>query len=100
MTQVEIEVAFNEHENQIKSLKHRMNEAEADIKDIKELVTSVKLLAQKQDTIVGKLDSVEKKVSSLELAPAETMNKIKSTAITAIVTALVCGAIGALIVFV
>ena len=97
MTPEEVALKLNDLENHTKSLKYRMDEAEADIKDIKELVTSVKLLAQKQDIIFDKLNVVEKKVTSIESAPGEEMAKIKMAIITSIIGVIVGGAIGAIL---
>ena len=89
MTNEEIAVKLNDHENEIGSLKHRMNKAENTIEQIHELTTSVKLIAQKQDNVVTKLDSLTTTVADITKAPGEKWNKVTSTILTGLVSAIV-----------
>lgn len=89
MNNEEIAVKLNDHDNEIGSLKHRMDKAENTIEQIHELTTSVKLIAQKQDNVVSKLDSLTNTVSDITKQPAEKWNKVTSTILTGLVSAIV-----------
>lgn len=89
MNNEEIAVKLNDHDNEIGSLKHRMDKAENTIEQIHELTTSVKLIAQKQDNVVSKLDSLTTTVAEITKQPAEKWNKVTSTILTGLVSAIV-----------
>lgn len=97
MTQTEIEVKFEDHEHEIKSLKHRMDKAEDIIESIRGLSTSVQLLAQESKTTRQSVDSLAEKVEALDNAPKEMWSKLKTTIITAVATAIVTALISAII---
>ena len=97
MNNEEIAVKLTDHENEISSLKHRMNKAEDKIEQIHELTTSVKLIAQKQDNVVSKLDSLTNTVAEINKQPAEKWNKVTSTILTAVVSAIVTAVIAFII---
>ena len=52
MNETDIAVKFENHDQQIKSLKHRMEEQEEQSKTIQELVLSVKELALNMQTMI------------------------------------------------
>lgn len=97
MTEQEIAVELKDHENEIKSLKHRMDNAEGVINEVHEIATSVKLLAQESKNTGEKVDKLSDKVERIESKPAEEWSKLKTAIITAICTAIVTAAIAALI---
>lgn len=102
--EVETMVKLTDHDNEIGSLKHRMDKAERTIDQIHELTTSVKLIAQKQDNIGQKIDSVTDKVTAvsnevanIKAQPAEKWNKVTSTILTGLVSAIVTAIAAAII---
>lgn len=97
MTETEIAVSLTEHDNQIKSLKHRMDEAEVKIDQIHELVTSVKLLAQKQDDLITSVGDLKSDVKTIKDEPGKKWNNATQTIISGIISAIVA-AVCALII--
>lgn len=98
-TQFELDtsVKLTDHENEIGSLKHRMDKAEKTIEQIHDLTTSIKLIAQKQDNVIAKLDEVSTDVAGIKSQPAEKWNKVTSTILTGVVSTLVTIIIGAIV---
>ena len=98
-TQFELDtsVKLADHENEIGSLKHRMDKAEKTIEQIHDLTTSIKLIAQKQDNVITKLDEVSTDVAGIKSQPAEKWNKVTSTILTGVVSTIVTAVIGAII---
>ncbi len=70
MTMEDAAVALEGHEHEIKSLKHRMTAVEESQKAMNELTTSVKLMAEEQKNISGKVDNIDKKMATIEGRPA------------------------------
>lgn len=70
MTMEDAAVALEGHEHEIKSLKHRMTAVEESQKAMNELTTSVKLMAEEQKNISGKVDKIDKKMATIEGRPA------------------------------
>lgn len=70
MTMEDAAVALEGHEHEIKSLKHRMTAVEESQKAMNELTTSVKLMAEEQKYISGKVDNIDKKMATIEGRPA------------------------------
>lgn len=97
MTNTEIEVALNDHDNEIGSLKHRMDKAETNIDQIHELVTSVKLLAQKQDDLITSVNSLKDDVKTVKEAPAQQWNAATQTVISGVISAIVCAIMGVIL---
>lgn len=118
-----------ESEQRSKSNSHRIDTLEGEIKEIKEenkaiykIATSVEVMAEKLGNIEDKVDETNRKVDEtakaqhateerfleriedIENRPAnqvaKNVNEIKVKAITAIITFLITGALGALIYFV
>lgn len=70
MTMEDVAVSLEGHEHEIKSLKHRMTAVEESQKAMNELTTSVKLMAEEQKNISGKVDKIDKKMTTIEGKPA------------------------------
>lgn len=100
MTDEEIAVELKDHENQIKSLKHRMGEQEERSNVLTELVTSVKLLANNMEHMAKEQEEQGKRLESLEHEPAETSKYYRRTIASCILTALVSGVVGYIISFI
>ena len=80
-----------------KNVQKQLDKAEAIIDEIRELTTSVQLIAQKQSTIDEKLDTLAITVKELDSKPKERWEKVITTLITVVVTALATGLVAALV---
>lgn len=97
MTPENIAVELKDHENQIKSLKHRMNEQENKTDALNELVTSVKVLAVNMENMANELKKQGKRLDCLEKEPAEAHKHYKQTAVAAIITAVIGTLLGSVL---
>ena len=89
MTTEELKERFIELEQRCKSNTHRLDELEKLTNNVSELVTSIKLLAQKQDTSEEKLDTPTEKVDSITSKSGKRWDNIIDTAIGLVVSAIV-----------
>ena len=87
MTETEVAVKLEAHEHEIKSLKHRMEEQEAQSKTIQELVLSVKELALNMQAMLKEQGNQGERLAKLEAAPGEAWSSMKRTIINTIVGA-------------
>lgn len=85
MTETELAVKLENHDQQIKSLKHRMEEQEEQSKTIQELVLSVKELALNMQTMIEVQGKQGDRLAKLEAAPAEQWSSMKRTIFNTIV---------------
>lgn len=97
MTNEEIVQTLTRHDSSISTLTSRVDKAEAIIDEIRELTTSVQLIAQKQSNIDEKIDSLTATVNEIDSKPKERWEKVISTLITVVVTALATGLVAAMI---
>lgn len=97
MTNEEIVQTLTRHDSSITTLTARIDKAEVIIEEIRELTTSVQLIAQRQDSIDAKLDSLTETVKEIDSKPKERWEKVISTLITVVVTALATGLVAAMI---
>lgn len=97
MTNEEIVQTLTRHDSSISTLTTRVDKAEAIIDEIRELTTSVQLIAQKQSNIDEKIDSLTATVKEIDSKPKERWEKVISTLITVVVTALATGLVAAMI---
>lgn len=88
MNETDIAVKLENHEQQIKSLKHRMEEQEEQSKTIQELVLSVKELALNMQNMIEVQQKQGEKLAKLESEPAERWNTAKRTAFTSMISAV------------
>ena len=84
MTETEVAVKLEAHEHEIKSLKHRMEDQEAQSKTIQELVLAVKELALNMQAMIKEQGSQGARLAKLEAAPGEAYSNLKRTAINTI----------------
>ena len=96
MTNEEIVQTLTRHDSSINTLTDRVDKAEAIIDEIRELTTSVQLIAQRQSNIDEKVDSLIDTVKELDSRPKERWEKVISTLITVVVTALATGLVAAM----
>ena len=88
MNETDIAVKFENHDQQIKSLKHRMEEQEEQSKTIQELVLSVKELALNMQTMIEVQGKQGDRLAQLEAAPAEQWSSMKRTIFNTMVGAM------------
>lgn len=88
MTETEVAVKLENHDQQIKSLKHRMDEQEEQSKTIQELVLSVKELALNMQTMIEVQGKQGDRLAKLEAEPAERWSSMKKTVFNTIVGAM------------
>ena len=88
MTETEVAVKLENHYQQIKSLKHRMDEQEEQSKTIQELVLSVKELALNMQTMIEVQGKQGDRLAKLEAEPAERWNGMQKTVFNTIVGAM------------
>ena len=97
MTNEQIAVRLENHEQEIKSLKHRMNEREEADKTLTELTTSVKTLAVNMEYMAKEQQKQGKRLDNLEQEPAEDFKYYKRIIISCIITTILGALIGAII---
>lgn len=88
MTETEVAVKLENHDQQIKSLKHRMDEQEEQSKTIQELVLSVKELALNMQAMIEVQGKQGDRLAKLEAEPAERWSSMKKTVFNTIVGAM------------
>lgn len=86
MTETEVAVRLENHEQQIKSLKHRMDEQEEQGKTMNNLVVSVQELALNMKQMLEEQKSQGSRLSKLEDEPAKRWNTMTRTIFTSIVS--------------
>lgn len=87
MDEMEVAVKFENHDQQIKSLKHRMDEQEEQSKTIQELVLSVRELALNMQAMLKEQGDQGKRLEKLEAEPAEKWSSMKRTVFNTMVGA-------------
>ena len=95
MTTEDIAVRFENHEQEIKSLKHRMNDCEDSQALLNKLINSVDKLAINMDYMNKELQVQGKRLEKLESAPAEEYQHYKRLIIGCIITGVVGAILGA-----
>lgn len=100
MTNEEVAVRLENHEQEIKSLKHRMKEQEERDKTLSELAISVKTLAVNMEYMAKEQKRQGERLERLEHEPADNYKHYKRLIIGCIVTTIVGGIIGAVLAIV
>ena len=95
MTHEDIAVKFENHEQEIKSLKHRMNDCEDSQALLNKLINSVDKLAINMDYMNKELQVQGKRLEKLENAPVEEYTHYKRLIIGCIITGVVGAILGA-----
>ena len=95
MTHEDIAVKFENHEQEIKSLKHRMNDCEDSQALLNKLINSVDKLAINMDYMNKELQVQGKRLEKLEQAPAEEYQHYKRLIIGCVITGVVGAILGA-----
>lgn len=79
MTDTEIAVKFENHEQEIKSLKHRMNEQEEQGKSLSSLALSVQKMALSMESMIEEQKNQGDRLAKLESEPAERWSNMTKT---------------------
>ena len=88
MTDEDIAVKLTDHDHEIGSLKHRMNDLEKSNTVLNRLATAVEVMATKQDSISKNVDKLTNKVESLEAEPGKRWKFVVEKSIYFIVGAV------------
>lgn len=87
MTETDVAVKLENHDQQIKSLKHRMEEQEEQSKAINDLVLSVQKLALNMEAMIKQQQNQNERLAKLEQEPAKQWSNMKRTVFNTIVGA-------------
>lgn len=88
MDDIEITKTLTNHEENIKSLKHRMEKVEEQSNAINNLAMSVKELAINMNTMNEKQEAQGKRLDELEAKPGKRWEQVVSLVITTLVGAV------------
>lgn len=97
MTNEEVAVKLEAHEHEIKSLKHRVDEQEAQSKMIQDLTLSVKEWAINSKNMMEEQKKQGERLEQLENQPAEKWNSATKTIITTIASTIAGGIAAAIL---
>lgn len=97
MTHEEIAVRFEDHEHEIKSLKHRVTKCEEQNNTLNKLVSSVDVLAVNMKHMADEQKSQREHIEKLEKEPMEEYKHYKRLIIGCAVTTVVGALIGAVL---
>lgn len=89
MAMIEIEHRLTEVEQRSKSNAHRLDEVERRQDDLGELVSTVKVLAVREEQVETDVKEIKADVKSLTNKPAERWENTINTIVTVIVSAVV-----------
>lgn len=87
MTDEEVAVKFENHDQQIKSLKHRMDEQEEQGKSLSSLALSVQKLALSMESMIEEQKNQGERLAKLEAEPGETWGRVKHKVLDTLVGA-------------
>ena len=97
MTDEAIAVRLENHEQEIKSLKHRMDEREEKDKTLSELTTSVRTLAVNMEYMAKEQQKQGERLERLEHEPTDEYKHYKRLIIGCIITTVIGTVLGAII---
>lgn len=98
MTNEDIAVRLENHEQEIKSLKHRMDEQEDKDKTLTELTISVKTLATNMEYMAKEQQKQGERLERLEHEPADNYKHYKRLVIGCVLTTIMGALLGAILV--
>jgi chemotaxis receptor (MCP) glutamine deamidase CheD len=87
MTDTEVAVKLENHDQQIKSLKHRMDEQEEQGKSLSSLALSVQKLALSMESMIEEQKNQGARLAKLEAEPAERWSNMTRTIFNTVVGA-------------
>ena len=85
---MEIEHRLTEVESRSKSNTHRLDEMEKRQDDLDELVSTVKVLADREVRVENDVKEIKDDVKSLKIKPLKRWDSVVNTALIALVTAI------------
>ena len=88
MTDTEVAVKLENHDQQIKSLKHRMDEQEEQGKSLSSLALSVQKLALSMESMIEEQKNQGARLAKLEAEPAERWSSMTRTIFNTMVGAM------------
>lgn len=97
MTEQEVALKLNDHDHEIKSLKHRVSDAEKKQTEIETLTLSVSKLAVNMQHMLEEQREQNQRLKALESAPADEVKTIHKTLLTAVITTVVGAIVGAIL---
>lgn len=97
MTNEDIAVRLENHEQEIKSLKHRMDEQEGKDKALTELTISVKTLATNMEYMAKEQQKQGERLERLEHEPADNYKHYKRLVIGCVLTTIMGALLGAIL---
>lgn len=97
MTNEDIAVRLENHEQEIKSLKHRMDEQEGKDKTLAELTISVKTLATNMEYMAKEQQKQGERLERLEHEPADNYKHYKRLVIGCVLTTIMGALLGAIL---
>jgi len=97
MNDQQIALKLNDHDHEIKSLKHRVEEVEQKQSEIGELTQSVNKLAINMGYMLDEQKEQGERLKKLETEPADNAKYYKRTIISCVITTVLGGILGALI---
>lgn len=97
MNDQQIALKLNDHDHEIKSLKHRVEEVEQKQSEIGELTQSVNKLAINMGYMLDEQKEQGERLKKLETEPADNAKYYKRTIISCVITTVIGGILGALI---
>lgn len=97
MTEQEVALKLNDHDHEIKSLKHRVNDMEKKQTEIETLTISVSKLAVNMQHMLEEQREQNQRLKALESAPADEVKTIHKTLLTAVITTVVGAIVGAIL---
>lgn len=100
MTEQDVALKLNDHNHEIKSLKHRVSDVEKKQTEIETLTLSVSKLAVNMQHMLEEQREQNKRLKALESAPADEVKTIHKTLLTAVITTVVGAIVGAILALV
>ena len=97
MTEQELALKLNDHDHEIKSLKHRVSDVEKKQTEIETLTLSVSKLAVNMQHMLEEQREQNQRLKALESAPADEVKTIHKTLLTAVITTVVGAIVGAIL---
>lgn len=97
MTNEDIAVRLENHEQEIKSLKHRMDEQEGKDKTLTELTISVKTLATNMEYMAKEQQKQGEHLERLEHEPADNYKHYKRLVIGCVLTTIIGALLGVIL---
>ena len=97
MQSEDIAVKFKEHDQEIKSIKHRMDKCEQSQSSIEALAQSVAKLAVNMEHMLKEQEKQGEQIERLEQAPLDDYRQYKRTIMQCVITGIIGAVVGAVL---